>query len=161
MIRDSQEINDKWIWRDRRMNIYFVCTGNTCRSPMAEAILKNKRLPNVEVRSAGIYALEGGEMSENARVVLAEENIQHQHVSEQINQQDVEWADLILTMTSAHKDMVLRLFSQAHEKTFTLKEYVTPYSGKDVYDPFGGDTNTYRQTYQELKRLIEELENKI
>ena len=49
------------------MNIYFVCTGNTCRSPMAEAILKNKKLPNVNVKSAGIYALEGGEMSENAR----------------------------------------------------------------------------------------------
>ncbi len=127
---------------------------------MAEAILKNKQLPNVEVRSAGIYALEGGEISENARAVLAEENIQHNHVSKGINQQDIEWADVILTMTSAHKDMVLRFFSQAQNKTFTLKEYVTPYSGQDVFDPFGGDLNLYKQTYQELKRLIEELEIK-
>lgn len=140
------------------MNIYFVCTGNTCRSPMAEAILKNKNLPNVNVKSAGIYALEGGEMSENARAVLEEENIQHHHVSKQINAQDIEWADLVLTMTSAHKEMVQRTFAVAKDKTYTLKEYVTPYSSQDVFDPFGGDLYTYKQTFQELKRLIEQFE---
>ena len=140
------------------MNIYFVCTGNTCRSPMAEAILKNKNFPNVNVKSAGIYALEGGEMSENAKAVLMEENIQHQHVSKQINTQDIEWADLILTMTSAHKEMVLRAFAESKGKTYTLKEYVTPYSSQDVFDPFGGDIHTYKQTFQELKRLIDQFE---
>ncbi|WP_431029067.1 low molecular weight protein arginine phosphatase [Lysinibacillus sp. LZ02] len=140
------------------MNIYFVCTGNTCRSPMAEAILKSRSLPNVNVKSAGIYALEGGEMSENAREVLMQENIPHQHVSKQINEQDVQWANLILTMTSAHKDMILRTFEEAKGKTYTLKEYVTPYSSQDVFDPFGGDLTTYKQTYQELKRLIEQFE---
>ena len=140
------------------MNIYFVCTGNTCRSPMAEAILKNKKLPNVNVKSAGIYALEGGEMSENARAVLREENIQHHHVSTQINAQDIEWADLVLTMTIAHKEMVQRTFAEAKAKTYTLKEYVTPYSSQDVFDPFGGDLHMYKQTFQELKRLIEQFE---
>lgn len=125
---------------------------------MAEAILKVKQLPNIQVRSAGIYALEGGEMSENARTVLAKENIQHHHVSKQINEQDIEWADLILTMTSAHKEMVLRAFQQSHHKTYTLKEYTTPYSGQDVFDPFGGDLHMYKQTFQELQRLIEQFE---
>ena len=140
------------------MNIYFICTGNTCRSPMAEAILKNKSLPNVNVKSAGIYALEGGEMSENAKAVLMQENIHHQHVSRQINKQDIEWADLILTMTSAHKEMVLRTYAEAKNKTYTLKEYVTPYSSQDVFDPFGGDLQTYKQTFQELNRLIEQFD---
>lgn len=142
------------------MNIYFVCTGNTCRSPMAEAILKSKSLPNVHVKSAGIYALEGGGMSENARVVLMNENIQHEHVSKQIDEQDIDWADVILTMTSAHKEILIRAYNQARDKTYTLKEYVTPYSGQDVFDPFGGDISTYKQTYQELKRLIEQFELK-
>lgn len=142
------------------MNIYFVCTGNTCRSPMAEAILKSKSLPNVHVKSAGIYALEGGGMSENARAVLLEENIHHEHISKQITEQDIEWADLILTMTSAHKEMLVRTYEQAKNKTYTLKEYVTPYSSQDVFDPFGGDISTYKQTYQELKRLIEQFELK-
>lgn len=142
------------------MNIYFVCTGNTCRSPMAEAILKNKNLPDIQVKSAGIYALQGGGMSENARAVLLEEEIHHEHVSSQINEQDIEWADLILTMTSAHKEAILRTYSQAKNKTYTLKEYVAPYSSQDVFDPFGGDISTYKQTYQELKRLIEQFESK-
>lgn len=143
------------------MNIYFICTGNTCRSPMAEAILKNKNLENVNVRSAGIYAVEGGQMSQNSSAILNQENIQHQHMSRQINSEDVAWADLILTMTAAHKGMVIRTFEEAYEKTYTLKEYATPYSAQDVFDPFGGDITLYKQTFEELNRVIDELEAKI
>lgn len=143
------------------MNIYFVCTGNTCRSPMAEWILKAKQLPNIEVRSAGIFALEGGEMSENAQMVLAMENIPHAHHSRNVNADDIEWADLILTMTYAHKEMLIRSFEIAAEKTFTLKEYVTPYSSQDVSDPYGGDLSTYKQTFYELQRLINAFQEKV
>ncbi|MEG0437916.1 MAG: low molecular weight protein arginine phosphatase [Solibacillus sp.] len=143
------------------MNIYFICTGNTCRSPMAEAILKNKKLKNVEVRSAGIYALEGGQMSENSSVILDQENIIHHHVTRQVNSEDVAWADLILTMTTGHKEMVIRNFEGAYGKTYTLKEYTTPYGAGDVFDPFGGDVTLYKQTFDELNRAIDELEEKI
>ena len=72
------------------MNIYFICTGNTCRSPMAEAILKSKNLDNVSVRSAGIYAMEGGEMSENAKQALANEGIFHNHISHSVTPEDLQ-----------------------------------------------------------------------
>lgn len=64
-------------------------------------------------------------------------------------------------MTLAHKNMILQSFPNVQNKTFTLKEYVAPYSSKDVSDPFGGDINTYRQTYEELSKLIDELQHKI
>ncbi|PYF07531.1 low molecular weight protein arginine phosphatase [Ureibacillus chungkukjangi] len=139
------------------MNIYFICTGNTCRSPMAEAILRSKNLEEVQVKSAGIYAMEGGEISENAKAVLEQEQISFSHITSQVKQEDIEWADLILTMTLAHKNMILLSFPNAQGKTFTLKEYVVPFSSKDVSDPFGGDIATYKQTYLELNRLIDEL----
>lgn len=142
------------------MKIYFVCTGNTCRSPMAEAILKHKK-STFEVKSAGIYALEGGRISENSKIVLENENIHFNHTTRQVKKEDIEWADLILTMTTAHRDMILQLFKEAEGKTYTLKEYVAPYSSLDVSDPYGGDIHTYTQTYEELNRLIDDLINKI
>lgn len=124
---------------------------------MAEAILRSKSLEGVQVKSAGIYAMEGGEISENAKAVLEQEQISFSHITSQVKQEDIEWADLILTMTLAHKSMILLSFPNAQGKTFTLKEYVVPFSSKDVSDPFGGDIATYKQTYLELNRLIDEL----
>ncbi len=128
---------------------------------MAEAILRNKKLDGVEVKSAGIYALEGGEISENSKAVLEQEQISVHHITSQVKQKDIEWADLILTMTLAHKNMILLSYPEAKGKTYTLKEYVVPFSSKDVSDPFGGDIYTYKQTYLELNRLIDELIIKI
>jgi protein arginine phosphatase len=143
------------------MNIYFICTGNTCRSPMAAAILGNKNLEGVEVRSAGIYAIEGSPMSQNAKDVLNQENIKHNHKSSIINEQDVIWADLILTMTSAHKEQVLRMAKEAQGKTYTLLEYAMPHNGVDIHDPFGGDLFVYEQTFEQLNEAINSLEKKL
>jgi len=121
---------------------------------MAEAILTSMKLENVEVRSAGIYALEGGEMSENAKSVLEAEQILVNHRSSMVSKDDLQWADLILTMTSAHKELVLQAYPEVQEKIFTLKEYTAPYTSKDISDPFGGDYHQYKQTFQELKQYI-------
>ncbi|MEK5521296.1 low molecular weight phosphatase family protein [Heyndrickxia sporothermodurans] len=144
------------------LNILFVCTGNTCRSPMAEAILKNKKLQNISVKSAGIFAVDGHNASQQAMVVLEENNIEHSHTSKMLTEEDIQWATLILTMTESHKSSIIESYPFAKEKTFTLKEFV---NGKgdniDVGDPFGGSVEMYRTTFLELSDLIEKAIEKI
>lgn len=136
------------------MNIYFVCTGNTCRSPMAEAILRAKGIEGVNVKSAGIYAMPGGTMSSGTTQVLTEQNMLIHHQSSPVTLDDLQWADLILTMTNSHKQGLLQAFPQVADKTFSLKEYATNTHG-DVSDPYGGSVAIYRQTFEELSTLID------
>ncbi|GEK33259.1 low molecular weight protein arginine phosphatase [Kurthia sibirica] len=142
------------------MNIYFICTGNTCRSPMAEAILKNKNLQNVEVSSAGVFAQDGGELSRNAQTVLMQNDIEVDHTTSAIDAEKLAKADLILTMTLGHRQAVLQAYPAVADKTFTLKEYVDA-SNYDVSDPYGGSVEVYRQTFKELQQLIDALQLKI
>ncbi|WP_084375143.1 low molecular weight protein arginine phosphatase [Neobacillus soli] len=135
--------------------ILFVCTGNTCRSPMAEAILKNKHLAGIEVRSAGIHAADGSEASAHAKQVLSDKQISQQHRSSLLTTREVDWADLILTMTSSHKFAIVHQYPHAGEKVFTLKEYTGERFNHDVVDPYGGTKAMYEATYQELEALID------
>lgn len=143
------------------MNIYFVCTGNTCRSPMAEAILRAKQLEGINVRSAGVYAMDGGSISINAETLILQHQLPYTPTSRQLNKQDIVWADLILTMTASHKHSLCEAFPEAEGKTFTLKEYVSPHGSMDVSDPFGGDLSVYEQTFLELQQLLSQLEKKL
>ncbi|MCA1320299.1 low molecular weight protein arginine phosphatase [Bacillus tianshenii] len=141
------------------MNILFVCTGNTCRSPMAEAILASKKLKDVQVRSAGVFAMPGSLASYQAQEVLKEKGIPSSHASSMVTEKSIDWADYILTMTTQHRVLVEERFPKALGKTFSLKEFV----GKDgeVSDPFGGSVHTYRNTFEELQDLIELVIKKI
>ncbi|MBU5594857.1 low molecular weight protein arginine phosphatase [Amphibacillus sp. MSJ-3] len=105
------------------MKVLFICTGNTCRSPMAEAILQDKS--DYQVKSAGIFAQPGTPTNEKAIAALKSKHIHFNGSSQPLTNTLVEWADLILTMTNQHKYTVVSQFTQAHGKIYTLKEYVS------------------------------------
>jgi protein-tyrosine-phosphatase len=141
--------------------VLFVCTGNTCRSPMAEALLKSMEIPGLEVRSAGIYAENGSAASINAKKVLDEQAIPHHHQASMLTDHRVAEADYILTMTQGHKAAVLNRFPHVRPKLFTLKEFAQLDGNQDIGDPFGGSKEIYQVTFFEIKEAVEKIAERL
>ncbi|SFQ98177.1 low molecular weight protein arginine phosphatase [Desulfoscipio geothermicus] len=142
-----------------KKKILFVCTGNTCRSAMAEALARlalEELFPerdDIEFVSAGLAALPDSEASPQAVSVLKERGIDLSgHRSTQISPEDIEEASLVLTMTTFHRDNLRRAAPEAAEKIYTLAEYAG--SGGDIPDPFGLSEETYRIVAGELNALV-------
>lgn len=147
-------------------HILFVCTGNTCRSPMAEGILKRLAQQHelaLGVQSAGIAAVDGVPMAENAKQVLQEKQIEANIFSESFTKEKAEWADLIFTMTVSHKDHILSLYPELTDKVYTLIEFTeqkektdVPFYA-DIADPFGGNLEEYRQCAAQIEANLEQV----
>ncbi len=136
------------------MKIIFVCSGNTCRSPMAECafeqMLKKEGVEGVEVESRGVVAAVGNPISENAVKALEKKGIPlKEHVATQITTDDILGADLVICMTERHKIRLGNL-----PKVFTLGQLTGAY---DVQDPFGGDEATYEKCLDEILKDLEKL----
>lgn len=136
--------------------VLFVCTGNTCRSPMAHVLFQEvlgEAASRFEVLSAGTHADDGDAAARSAVEVMADCGLDLQsHRSTRLTQALVERADLLLTMTAAHKQFVLEVHPEAKSKTFTLKQFVGMQG--DVEDPFGAGTAAYESVAAELRRLL-------
>ena len=128
---------------------------------MAEAILRSKAIDNVSVRSAGIYARDGWPISLNAKTLIESADMPYTPDSKAVTDENVDWADIVLTMTQSHRETLINSYPEMGDKIFTLKEYVESGLTGDVQDPFGGDLETYRQAFNELLEIIDVFEHKL
>lgn len=138
------------------MNVLFVCTGNTCRSPLAKVLLERmvseKGIENVNVDSCGLSAYPGCPASENSAMIAPEFGCSlNFHVAKQFDDSLGDWADVIITMSGSHKAVIDGFFEKYADKTYVL--------GEGISDPYGGDLEEYRvcagQIESELKKLVD------
>ena len=140
--------------------IVFVCTGNTCRSPMAKIIAENM-IHSVAFESAGIFAKENGSMAKYSREALEQDNfLIGDFQSKRLHLDLIHQADLVLTMTTEQKDIIRSFFEDDSGKVYTLKEYTgSSEISADIQDPFGKNRQVYFETAAEIKKEIEKLSN--
>lgn len=156
-------LNERALKRLASFLVLFVCTGNTCRSPMAETLLKGRLAARLNckpselddhglmVMSAGVSAMVGGRATSEAAQVMQDRGLDlAQHESQPLNDRLVRFADLILTMTRAHREAILAQWPSVASRTFVLSR-----DGTDLADPIGGPIDYYRRCAEQIDAQLE------
>jgi len=140
--------------------VLFVCTGNTCRSPLAEALLRKavEGRCDVEVCSAGLGALPGGPANRQTIEALKRRGISLEGFrSRMVDAALINWATHVFAMTRGHLDAMVRMFPEAGDKLFLACEFVDLPGqgvGADVPDPIGGGAEAYEEVAKTLELAI-------
>lgn len=143
------------------MKIVFVCTGNTCRSPMAEYLLRDyckKNNLDIQVESRGLGCINGVPISENSDIVLQELGIDASgHRSQIFVLKDLFDADLVVAMTNTHKNALIYHFNDSEKvKTFDEITHIG-----DINDPYGCGIGVYRLCRDKIAKGVEILVSKL
>ncbi len=156
---------------DHPLRVCFVCTGNTCRSPMAAAVanhlaraagaalpeeLRHLVQPTIEAYSAGLFAVPGDPITPNALTALEEAGVTpdpvrdyHRHTAHSLQAEEAERYDLLVGITSSHAASLLMQFPQLARKITCMPE--------SIADPFGGNLETYRAALADITKGVKRL----
>lgn len=143
--------------------ILFLCTGNTCRSPIAEALFNDRKINGWKAVSAGLAAYPGMLISPRSAEVLHEWGIDADtHRSQPIDDHLMDATDLVVTMTDAHRDILVHLYPEREDDILSYSAFTE--NQQDVDDPYGFSIDSYRATrnriQEGLDRLLRELERR-
>ena len=142
------------------MKIIFVCTGNTCRSPMAQALFERKVAEgklSIEVDSRGTSVYSDEVINPKAIEALSTVGINgFEHTAQSLTKEDIDDADVILTMTQQQKYSITKIYPNYKYKVFTLAEYATD-SKDDISDPYGKSQIFYNFCVAEIGKLVDVL----
>ncbi|MFH1905528.1 MAG: low molecular weight protein arginine phosphatase [bacterium] len=143
--------------------ILFVCTGNSCRSIMAEGLLKKmlsekgvEEYSKYKIISAGTHTVEGFPPVHMTQKVMNEQDIDvSSYKSNKLTKETVNKADLVLVMTQKHKDEILRIYQEKTKKIFLLKEFAgIEDKNPDIADPIGLSYDAYKYCMEEIEKCL-------